>query len=118
MAVADGVNVGYDVFIIDTKITQQGGTLWQGEYIEHRERLSRKKRMELQDEDENYTSQQLDKDVVNPNQIRTIIRSFKEHLPNIFKERRDKDGIFEVPKTMIFAKTDSHADDIILIVSE
>lgn len=118
MAVADGVNVGYDVFIIDTKITQQGGTLWQGEYIEHRERLSRKKRMELQDEDENYTSQQLDKDVVNPNQIRTIIRSFKEHLPNIFKERLDKDGIFEVPKTLIFAKTDSHADDIIQIVRE
>lgn len=118
MAVADGVNVGYDVFIIDTKITQQGGTLWQGEYIEHRERLSRKKRMELQDEDENYTSQQLDKDVVNPNQIRTIIRSFKEHLPIIFKERFDQNGIFEVPKTLIFAKTDSHADDIIQIVRE
>ncbi|MCK3683984.1 DEAD/DEAH box helicase family protein [Maribellus sp. YY47] len=118
MAVADGVNVGYDVFIIDTKITQQGGTLWKGEYIEHRERLSRKKRLELQDEDENYSAQQLDKDVVNPNQIRTIIRSFKEHLPNIFKERFDKDGVFEVPKTLIFAKTDSHADDIIQIVRE
>lgn len=118
MAVADGVNVGYDVFIIDTKVTQQGATLWQGEYIEHRERLSRKKRMELQDEDENYTSQQLDKDVVNPNQIRTIIRSFRDHLPIIFKERLDKNGIFEVPKTLIFAKTDSHADDIIQIVRE
>ncbi len=118
MAVADGVNVGYDVFIIDTKVTQQGGTLWQGEYIEHRERLSRKKRMELQDEDEVYSSRQLDKDVVNPNQIRTIIKSFKENLPAIFKERRDENGIFEVPKTLIFAKTDSHADDIIQIVRE
>lgn len=118
MAVADGVNVGYDVFIIDTKITQHGGTLWKGEYIEHRERLSRKKRMELQDEDENYTSQQLDKDVVNPNQIRTIIRTFNKHLPTIFKERVDQNGQFEVPKTLIFAKTDSHADDIIQIVRE
>ena len=118
MAVADGVNVGYDVFIIDTKISQQGGTLWQGEYIEHRERLSRKKRLELQDEDEVYSAKQLDKDVVNPNQIRTIIRSFKENLPTIFKERFDKNGIFEVPKTLIFAKTDSHADDIIQIVRE
>lgn len=118
MAVADGVNVGYDVFIIDTKISQRGGTLWQGEYIEHRERLSRKKRLELQDEDEMYSAKQLDKDVVNPNQIRTIIRSFKEHLPAIFKERFDKTGIFEVPKTLIFAKTDSHADDIIQIVRE
>ena len=47
MAVADGVNVGYEVFIIDTRVSMQGGTLWKGEYIEHRERLSRKKRMEL-----------------------------------------------------------------------
>lgn len=118
MAVADGVNVGYEVFIIDTKVTQQGATLWKGEYIEHRERLSRKKRMELQDEDENYSKQHLDKEVVNPNQIRTIIRTFKEHLPIIFKDRYDKNGIFEVPKTLIFAKTDSHANDIIDIVRE
>jgi type I restriction enzyme R subunit len=116
MAVADGVNVGYEVFIIDTKVTQQGATLWKGEYIEHRERLSRRKRMELQDEDEIYSKQQLDKEVVNPNQIRTIIRTFKEHLPSIFKDRYDKDGNFEVPKTLIFAKTDSHANDIIDIV--
>jgi len=118
LAVADGVNVGYNVFIIDTKVTQKGATLWKGEYVEHRERLSRKKRMELQDEDEVYSKQQLDKDVVNPNQIRTIIRTFKENLPKIFEERIDKNGIFEVPKTLIFAKTDSHADDIIQIVRE
>ncbi|MCZ2101377.1 MAG: DEAD/DEAH box helicase family protein [Chitinophagales bacterium] len=118
MAVADGVNVGYDVFIIDTKVTQQGATIWKGEYIEHRERLTRRKRMEMQDEDEAYSKQQLDKDVVNPNQIRTIIRTFKEYLPSIFKDRYDKDGNFEVPKTLIFAKTDSHANDIIDIVRE
>lgn len=118
MAVADGVNVGYEVFIIETKVTQQGATLWKGEYIEHRERLSRRKRMELQDEDEEYSKQQLDKDVVNPNQIRTVIRTFKEHLPTIFKDRFDKNGNFEVPKTLIFAKTDSHANDIIDIVRE
>jgi len=118
MAVADGVNIGYDVFIIDTKVTQEGVTLWKGEYVELRERLSRRKRMELQDEDEHYSSLQLDKDVVNPNQIRTIIRSFKEHLPAIFPDRLDQNGEFEVPKTLIFAKTDSHADDIIKIVRE
>lgn len=126
MAVADGVNVGYDVFIIDTKVSMEGGTLWKGEYIEHRERLSRKKRMELQDEDEEYSSKQLDNDVVNPNQIRTIIRTFKEHLPEIFPDRFINAGTgcglsltnFEVPKTLIFAKTDSHANDIIDLVRE
>lgn len=118
MAVADGVNVGYSVFTIDTKITQKGATLWKGEYVERRERLSRKKRLEQQDDDEIYTPNQLDKEVVNPNQIRTIIRTFKNHLPSIFPDRFDKENIFEVPKTLIFAKTDSHADDIIQIVRE
>src|SRR5664280_867908 len=103
MAVADGVNVGYEVFMIDTRVSMQGATLWKGEYIEHRERLSRKKRMELQDEDEEYSSKQLDNDVVNPNQIRTIIRTFKENLPGIFEKRYDKNGIFEVPKTLILS---------------
>jgi len=118
MAVADGVNVGYDVYLIETKISKQGATLWKGQYIETREKLTRKKRYELQDEDESYSAQQLDKDIVNPNQIRMVIRTFKEHLPQMFPDRYDNDGNFEVPKTLIFAKTDSHADDIIQIVRE
>ena len=118
MAVADGVNVGYDVYLIETKISRQRATLWKGAYIEHRERLSRKKRLELQDEDEAYASQQLDKDIVNPNQIRKVIATFREHLPVMFPDRFDRDGAFEVPKTLIFAKTDSHANDIIEIVRD
>lgn len=119
-AIADGVNVGHDVYLIETKITQQGATIEKGEYIERREKLSRKKRWELQDENETYGANQLDKDVVNPNQIRLIIKTFKEMLPVIFKNenRYDENGVFEIPKTLIFAKTDSHADDIINIVRE
>lgn len=117
-AIADGVNVGFDVFLIETQITQQGGTIWKGEYVERREKLSRKKRWELQDENENYTANQLDKNIVNPNQIRLIIKTFKEHLPEIFPDRLTDKGEFEIPKTLIFAKTDSHADDIINIVRE
>jgi type I restriction enzyme R subunit len=118
MAVVDGVNVPSKVFIIDTKITNQGAIIRAQEYVEHREKLSRKKRIELQDEDLEYSKKQLDCDVVNPNQIRTIIKSFKENVKTAFPDRFDKDGNFEVPKTLIFAKTDSHADDIIKIVRE
>lgn len=117
-AIVDGVNVGFDVFLIETQISQRGGTIWKGEYVERREKLSRKKRWELQDENENYTANKLDKDIVNPNQIRLIIKTFKEHLPEIFPERVTHNGEFEIPKTLIFAKTDSHADDIINIVRE
>lgn len=111
-AVADGVNVGNEIYIIDTEITRRGGQLKAQQQIERRERLTRSKRWELQDQDEVYTAQQLDRAVVSPDQMRTVIRTFKDNLSDIFPGRA------EVPKTLIFAKTDSHADDIIQIVRE
>ncbi len=111
-AVADGVNVGNEIYVIETEKTKQGGTLTAKQQIEKRERLTRKRRWEIQDEDETYTAKQLDRNIVNPDQIRTVIRTFKDKLPDIFPGRQ------EVPKTLIFAKTDSHADDIINTVRE
>jgi type I restriction enzyme R subunit len=117
-AVIDKVNVGSDVYLIETEITRKGSVIWKGQYVDHRERLTRKKRWEQLDEDVVYSQTELDDKVVNPNQIRTVIRTFKEHLPEMFPDRIDAKGEFEVPKTLIFAKTDSHADDIIQIVRE
>lgn len=117
-AVADGVNVGYNVYNIETEISKKGSVIWKGEYVDHREKLTRRKRWAQLDEDKAYSNKQLDDEVVNPNQIRLIIKTFKEHLPEMFPDRFDEHGIFEVPKTLIFAKTDSHADDIIQIVRE
>ena len=117
-AVTDGVNVGSDVYLIETEITKKGGKIWKGQYVDHREKLTRKKRWEQLDEDVVYSQKELDDEVVNPSQIRTIIRTFKEHLPEMFPDRKNEKGEFEVPKTLIFAKTDSHADDIIQIVRE
>ncbi len=117
-AVADGVNVGYNVYQIETEITKKGSVIWKGEYVDLREKLSRKKRWQQLDEDKTYSNKQLDNEVVNPNQIRLIIKTFKENLPEMFPDRFDENKVFEVPKTLIFAKTDSHADDIIQIVRE
>ena len=117
-AVADGVNVGNEVYEIETEVTARGGTLRAQQLVERRERLTRRKRWELQDEDETYSATQLDRSIVNPDQIRTVIRVFRDNLPEIFPGRRRADGTFEVPKTLIFAKTDSHADDIIKTVRE
>jgi type I restriction enzyme R subunit len=117
-SVADGVNVPYDVFTIETQITKAGSIIKAKEFVDKREKLSRRKRWEQLDDDLVYTPNKLDKEVVSPSQIRTIIRAFKEALPTIFPDRFDEDREFEVPKTLIFAKTDSHADDIINIVRE
>ena len=116
-SVSDGVNVPYDVFTIETEIMQEGAQIAK-QAIEKREKLSRKKRWDRLDEDYKYAANKLDRDVVNPSTIRNIIKAYKNSLPKIFSERYDENGVYEVPKTLIFAKTDSHADDIINIVRE
>ncbi|MCG8570539.1 MAG: restriction endonuclease subunit R, partial [Spirochaetes bacterium] len=118
-SVADGVNVPYDVYTIETEITKNGAEIKAKEYVDKREKLSRKKRWQQLDEDYQYASNQLDKDVVNISQIRNIIKAFKQALHTaIFPKRIDENGEYEVPKTLVFAKTDSHADDIIAMIRE
>ncbi|MCU0796795.1 MAG: DEAD/DEAH box helicase family protein, partial [Akkermansiaceae bacterium] len=116
-AVADGVNVQGEIYVIETEVTQNGGTVLKG-LVEKREKLTRAKRWEQQDEDEAYSQKALDRDIVNPSQIRTVVKTFRDKLPEIFPDRNGTDGEYEVPKTLVFAKTDSHADDIIQIVRE
>lgn len=111
-AIIDGVNVGEDIFLIETNVGKNGVHIMK-QLIESRNRMSREKRWKQLDEDVDYKPTQLDRDIVNPSQIRTVIKTFKENLyTKLFPRRK------EVPKTLIFAKTDSHADDIIQIVRE
>lgn len=117
-AVIDGVLVPYNVYTIETKITKDGASIQMGETIDKRDRLTRRKFWETLDTDIDYDGKQLDVDIVNHSTIRTIIREVKSQLPTIFPDRLDAQGAFEVPKMLIFAKTDSHADDIIDIVRD
>ena len=112
-AVADGVNVDFDIYRIRTEITEQGSTVEAGVHVDRRNRLTRKKRWEQLDEDLIYAPNQVDRDVVAEDQIRTIIQTYRDKLfTEIFPSRQD------VPKTIIFAKDDSHADDIVRIARE
>ena len=112
-SVADGVNVGYDVYTIETEITRKGARLKAREWVDHRDRQTRKRRWAQTEDDTAYAGKALDKSVVNPSQIRKVIQAMKTAVETeIFPTRK------ETPKTLIFAKTDSHADDIIQTVRE
>ncbi len=112
-AVADGVNVNYDVYRIRTAITQAGSTVDAGYSVQVMNRETRAKRWERLDDEFAYDPDQLDRDVVAPDQIRTIVKAFKEKLfTDIFPGRT------EVPKTLIFAKDDAHAENIVEILRE
>lgn len=112
-AVADGVNVNYDVYRIRTAITQAGSTVEAGYSVQLMNRETRTKRWERLDDDFAYDPDQLDRDVVAPDQIRTIVKAFRDKLfTDIFPGRT------EVPKTLIFAKDDAHAENIVEILRE
>ena len=112
-AVADGVNVDFDVYRILTEITQKGSKIDAGLWIDKRNRETREVTLRCLDEPLTYGAENLDRDVVAKDQIRKVVRTFKEKLSTeIFPGRT------EVPKTLIYAKDDSHAEDIVEVVRE
>ena len=115
-AVTDGVNVDFDVYRIRTRVTEQGATIQAGDtgvYVDKRNKLTRAERLQLLSQDLTYTADQLDRDVVSESQIRTVLQEFRNKvLPDAFPGRA------EVPKTLIFAKDDSHADDIVRLARD
>ncbi|MDF1528183.1 MAG: type I restriction-modification enzyme R subunit C-terminal domain-containing protein [Sedimenticola sp.] len=145
-AVVDKVNVGYDIYRIKTELTEQGNTIEAGTAVEVRDRLTKQKRLEVLDQQEDWLAQQLDRSVLAPNQIRTVIQAYKDRcLPECFPERLwsksslpqgdatnkpplpQGEGWGEgglscrmewVPKTLIFAKDDDHCDRIVDAVRE
>jgi type I restriction enzyme, R subunit len=112
-AVADGVNVGYDVYRIRTQTTEQGGKVDAGYFVDRRSKETREKRWEQLDEDLVFGAKDLDRSVVVTSQIRTVLQAFKDALfTDIFPGRT------LVPKTLIFCKDDSHAEDTVNLVRE
>ena len=107
-AVADGVNVGCDIYRIKTAITEGGSKVEAGLYVDKRDRQTRKVRWEQLDDVLTYNAADLDRDVVATDQIRTVLETFRDKVfTEMFPGRTD------LPKTLIFAKDDSHADDIV-----
>lgn len=114
-SVADGVNVGFEVYRIKTAIGEQGGQIEAGYHVPVRDKRTRAVRYEALDADFAYQAQQLDRSVTAKNQIRTVLEAYRDNLfTELFPERSGD----WVPKTLIFAKDDNHAEEIVTAVRE
>ncbi len=112
-SVVDGVNVGFDIFRIRTEIGEHGATVKAGYDLPVRDKRTRAERYETLSEDFTYTPDQIDRSVLVPNQIRTVLEAYRDTLfTELFPGRR------EVPKTLIFAKDDHHAEEIVTLVRD
>ncbi len=107
-SVADRVNVDFDLYRIRTQISEQGATIEAGTIVPKVDRRTRVQRLEALDEALEYTDKQLDRAVTATDQIRTVLETFRDRLfTEIFPGRST------VPKTLIFAKDDAHAEEIV-----
>ena len=112
-AVADGVNVNYDVYRIKTEVTEQGAKVDKGYWLETLDKATRRKTAWQLDEDFEYDPAELDRAVQTPDQIRTVVRTLKDNWKvDLFPQRQ------ELPKTLVFAKDDNHAEKIVEILRE
>jgi type I restriction enzyme R subunit len=112
-SVADGVNVDFEVYRIKTEISENGSTIEAGTTVPKQNRQTRQQRLEELDEDVDYTATQLDRDVTSKAQIRLVLETYRDRLfTEIFPGRST------VPKTLIFAKNDNHAEEIVLTARE
>ncbi len=112
-AVADGVNVNYDVYRIKTEVTEGGAKVEAGYWLEVRDKATRARRDWQLDDDFDYAPDELDRTVQTPDQIRTIARTLRDNWKrDLFPQRQ------ELPKTLVFAKDDNHAETIVQILRE
>ena len=112
-AVADGVNVNYDVYRIRTEVTEQGATVDKGYWLETQDKATRRKSAWQLDEDFEYDPTELDRAVQTPDQIRTVVRTLRDRWQaELFPART------ELPKTLVFAKDDNHAEKIVELLRE
>lgn len=118
-AVADGVNVDFDVYKIRTRQTEQGDTIEAGTVVPMRERRTRRQRYEELDDDFSYAGTQLGKSVISKPQLQLILETFRDRLfTEIFPPEAGQPPRRYVPKTLIYARDDNHAEEIVQMVRE
>lgn len=112
-AVADGVNVNYDVYRIKTEVTEAGSKVEAGYWLEVRDKSTRARRDWQLDDDFEYEPAELDRSVQTPDQIRKVAQTLRDNWKrDLFPQRE------ELPKTLIFAKDDNHAEAIVEILRQ
>ncbi|MEU2773797.1 DEAD/DEAH box helicase family protein [Streptomyces sp. NPDC007162] len=112
-AVADGVNVDFDIVRLDTTIREDGGAkIEKGTTVRIRDRQTRTQRYEQLDEDFEYTVAQLGRTVITEDEIRAVLTTYRNNWKRWFPGRA------ELPKTLVFAAGDDHAEEVLKQVKE
>ncbi len=116
-SIVDEINVDCRVYRIRTSATENGGEIHKGEKYREITTYTGEKRMTRAVEATPYQANDLDRAVINPEQIKLVLESYKKAVYSELYPNREP-NIAYIPKTLIFAKSDAHADNIIKIIRE
>lgn len=118
-SIIDGVNVGASIYRIRTKATEDGGYIREGSSVTKVTRYTGKVEDIKQSQTQNYTASELNRSIVNPAQIKLILETFKEAIyTEMFVEPEREPNMDYIPKTLIFALSEAHANNIVKIAKE
>ncbi|GHU13237.1 DEAD/DEAH box helicase [Betaproteobacteria bacterium] len=116
-SIADGINVHFRIYRIKTKVSSEGGTIEKGEKINVVTVHTGQNTVSDSEEEVQYGNTELDRSVVNPTQIRLVLESFRDAVYTDLYPDRNPDLAY-IPKTLIFAKNDNHATNIVALAKE
>lgn len=116
-SVVDGVNVPPRIYRIITDVTEHGGTIEKGSKVIETAKRSGKSETHNAQTTVEYGSTELDRSIVNKSQIREVLMAYKKAIYEDLYPEREKKWEY-IPKTLIFAKSDSHATDIVEIAKD
>ena len=122
-SVVDGVNVPQRIFRIITKKSIHGGTINEGDNVREVTRKTGESVTYPSPHTIEYSPNALDRSIVNTSQIETVLREYRNSIytklyPERFSETNDAENWSYIPKTLIFAKDDNHADTIVEIIKK
>lgn len=116
-SVVDGVNVPARVYRISTNVTIHGGTINVGDTITEKSKKNGTTTKRTATERIDFSPTQLDRSVTNPEQIETVLTAYRDAIyTDLYPDRADKWEY--IPKTLIFAKDDNHASEIVKVVKK
>ena len=118
-SIVDGVNVDHRVYRIRTQATEDGGAIREGDSLRRITRYTGNVEDVKNREIRNYTATELNRSIVNPAQIKLILETYRDAVYTEMFTDPQRDPIMDyLPKTLIFALNDAHAQNIVNIARE
>lgn len=118
-SIIDGVNVDARIYRVKTEATENGGAILKGDKLKRMTRYTGKVETIRNEESKNYTKEELNRSIINPAQIKLVLETYRDAVyTEMFTDPQREPNMDYLPKTLIFALNEIHANNIVKIAKE